>query len=372
MKQEVAVVIPYYHNDLSITEQISYEQCKKVLHNFPIIFVIPDGFQIVLRDFPEIWHIVEVPSQWMSDVESYNQMMLDRNFYQLFQQYKFILIHQLDAYVFSDRLLEFCRYEYDYIGAPWIEGKFEMELADRGILYVGNGGFSLRKVDSCLRQLDMENLNQIRYNEDVFWASRMGDFKLAPREIAWQFSFERPVKALYRLNGEQLPFGCHAWMKYDLDFFKPYIAKDGYTNIWSVHREPQWDSTNEYIDRRYLTAPKNVIWESILKSCEIVPRTIWIYGAGNYGLLCGYLLRKFSDCNIVYADNNEEKWGKDIWEFPIMPPTEIKHTAETLVIVAMKNTETVIGELLNCGYVRGVDLLEFSALVCAINNSMMR
>jgi hypothetical protein len=371
MKQEVAVIIPYYRNDLSITEQISYEQCKKVLHKFPIIFVVPESFQMVMEKLPKKWDIVEVPSQWMSSVEAYNQMMLNSSFYQLFQQYRFILIYQLDAYVFSDRLLEFCGYEYDYIGAPWIEGKFEMDLADRGILYVGNGGFSLRRVDSCLRQLEKENLGQVNYNEDVFWASRTEDFKIAPKEIAWQFSFERPVKALYRLNGEQLPFGCHAWMKYDLEFFKPYIAKDGHASVWNVYHEPQWDLINAYIDQRYLTASKDMIWRSILKNCEIVPRNIWIYGAGNYGLLCGYLLHNLKDCRVVYADQNKERWDKSIWKIPIMSPTEIKHTGETLVIVAMKYAEAVIGELLEVGYMRGVDLMEFTALMCTINSSLM-
>ncbi len=371
MKQEAAVVIPYYHNDLSITEQISYEQCKKVLHNFPMIFVIPEGLRIVLEEFPEKWDVAEVPSSWMSDVEAYNQMMLNRSFYQLFQSYQFILIYQLDAYVFSDRLLEFCRYGYDYIGAPWIEGKFEAELADKGILYVGNGGFSLRKVDSFLRELDKANIEPIRYNEDVFWASRSGDFKAAPREIAWQFSFERPVRDLYRMNGGQLPFGCHAWMKYDLDFFKPYIAKDGHTDVWNVHYEPQGDLTNEYMEKRYLTASKEVVWKSLLDSCKIVPRTIWIYGTGNYGSLCGYLFRHFEDRRIFYADSNEEKWGKSIWGIPVMQPAKIKHTEETLVITAMKYAETIIEELSKGGYQRGIDLLEFSVLVSAINDSMM-
>lgn len=371
MKQEAAVIIPYYHNDLSITEQISYEQCKKVLHNFPIIFVIPKGFRIDLKEFPEKWDIVEVPSWWMSDVEAYNQMMLNRSFYLLFQQYQFILIYQLDAYVFSDRLLEFCQYGYDYIGAPWIEGKFEIGLADRGILYVGNGGFSLRRVDSCLRELEKEEPEQIKYNEDVFWASRNGDFRTAPIEIAWQFSFERPVKDLCRLNGGQLPFGCHAWMKYDLDFFKPYIAKDGHANVWNVHHEPQWDSVNEYMENRYLTASKSVIWKSLLNNCKIVPQTIWIYGAGNYGTLCGYLLRHFKDCRIVYADSNEGKWGKFIWGIPVLQPAEIKHTEETLVIVAMKYAEAVIGELLEDGFRYGVDVLKFSVLVSDINDALM-
>lgn len=371
MVQEVAVVIPYYHNDLSITERISYEQCRKVLHNFPIMFVVPDGFEIsAIEKFPEKWGVVEVPPQWLSSVGAYNQMMLNRKFYEAFQQYEYILIYQLDAYVFSNRLLEFCSYGYDYIGAPWIEGKFEPKLADRGIFYVGNGGFSLRKVDACLQQLCGIMPEQIECNEDVFWASRENSFNIAPKEIAWQFAFERPVQTLYKLNGEEMPFGCHAWMKYDFEFFRPYMLKDGYSDIVDVRCSRQRDLTSEYIDQRYLTAARDIVWKSILENCGIIPSTIWIYGAGQYGSLCGYLLHDFDNCRISCADRDEKKWGKTIWGIPVMTPDEIDHVDGSLVIVAMKSVDSVIKKLLDCGFSQGTDLLDFQTLVHAINRKM--
>lgn len=370
MNWEVAVVIPYYHNDLSITELISYEQCIKVLSDFPIVFVIPEGLEISPDKFPEKWDIVKMPSKWMGSVEAYNQMMLSREFYEAFQQYKYILIYQLDAYVFSNRLIEFCNYGYDYIGAPWIEGKFDWELRDKGVLYVGNGGFSLRKVDSCLRQLDGKIPEQIGYNEDLFWASREDSFRVAPKEIAWQFAFERPVKTLYQLNGEQLPFGCHAWMKYDLDFFRPYIARDGYWEVRDLEIPYYWDQLNEYTDQRYLTASKEIIWKSILEGCNITPQSIWIYGAGKYGIQCGYLLSQFKNCTIVYKDRDKTKWGKVIWGIPVVEVGKLKHQEGILIIVAMMHTEEVIKELIDSGYICGTDLLEFRTLLQIINKNM--
>lgn len=372
MVQEAAVVIPYYHNDLDITERISYEQCIKVLRDYPIVFVIPKGFEIVLDKFPEKWEIVEMPPEWMVSIEAYNQMMLSREFYMAFQQYKYILIYQLDAYVFSDRLLEFCEYGYDYIGAPWIEGKFDFELADRGILYVGNGGFSLRKVNSCLHQLNETDPKQIKWNEDLFWASRGQEFKVAPKEIAWQFAFERPVRVLYRLNGEQLPFGCHAWMKYDLDFFRPYIAEDGHPEVQTLTVDFDWDQTNEYIDQRYLLASKKLIRKSILETCKINPRSIWIYGAGKYGSLCGYLLHGLDNYEITFRDRDESKWGKHIWGAPVMKPGELEHQDKTLVIVAMSHAEAVTKEFIDRGYACGIDLINFKALIETINRNMQK
>ena len=38
--------------------------------------------------------------------------------YSRFEKYEYMLIYQLDAFVFSDRLMEFVEAGYDYIGAP--------------------------------------------------------------------------------------------------------------------------------------------------------------------------------------------------------------------------------------------------------------
>jgi hypothetical protein len=47
--------------------------------------------------------------------------MLSIDFYKRFRDYKFILIYQLDAYVFRDELEYWCEQDYDFIGAPLIE-----------------------------------------------------------------------------------------------------------------------------------------------------------------------------------------------------------------------------------------------------------
>ncbi len=65
--------------------------------------------------------------------------MLSPTFYDAFQAYRYVLIYQLDALVFSDRLTEWCEMDWDYVGAPWLK------CADSpwvGASRVGNGGFS--------------------------------------------------------------------------------------------------------------------------------------------------------------------------------------------------------------------------------------
>ena len=120
--KKVAVVIPYYHSVLTELEKVSYLQCLKKLSNHPIILLVPDDMPE--SEFPRERKVLfeKVPASWLKSLETYNQMMVNENFYLRFCDFEYILIYQLDAFVFSDRLYEFCEYGYDYIGAPLIYG----------------------------------------------------------------------------------------------------------------------------------------------------------------------------------------------------------------------------------------------------------
>jgi hypothetical protein len=69
-------------------------------------------------------------------------------------------------------------------------------------------------------------------NEDVFWSyfaqKTLSDFKTAPIEEAVKFAFEMNPSDMFKMNGNKLPFGCHAWWKYDINFWKPFIESFGY------------------------------------------------------------------------------------------------------------------------------------------------
>ena len=63
-------------------------------------------------------------------------------------------------------------------------------------------------------------------NEDVFWSLWVPSFfsYLKPADIntATKFSFEASPELIYQ-NVNCLPMGCHAWEKYNPDFWKKYI-----------------------------------------------------------------------------------------------------------------------------------------------------
>ena len=64
-------------------------------------------------------------------------------------------------------------------------------------------------------------------NEDRFWSERAvrfdPDFKVAPFDLSFKFAFECEPRMCFEKNDHQLPFGCHAWPRYDRAFWEPYL-----------------------------------------------------------------------------------------------------------------------------------------------------
>ena len=120
--KEIAIVIPQYKSDLNGYEMIALQQASKVFSNYAIIAVIPED--LVLPYDCYFTQIERFENFYFDSVSSYNRLMLTPFFYQRFKQYEYILIYQLDAFVFMDKLPYFCRLGYDYVGAPWLYGIF--------------------------------------------------------------------------------------------------------------------------------------------------------------------------------------------------------------------------------------------------------
>ena len=268
----VTVVIPVYKADLNEQEKISLEQCCKVLKNYSLVLVCPKQLDTI--EYENLFNIHSITFHkeffeaiYFKDIPGYNRLLLSKHFYERFVTSNYILIYQLDAYVFRDELKIWCEKAYDYIGAPLV-GLYEEKVYHSAMtLRVGNGGFSLRRVQAYLDFFNADknvfNIKQIvkrisfwkkpytrifvlilmffgwrnkpkslalrwQYNEDDFWSgvldnSRYKLDKPQPEE-ALAFAFERFPSNMYQLS-PKLPFGCHAWEKYEFDeFWVEYIV----------------------------------------------------------------------------------------------------------------------------------------------------
>lgn len=258
-KQDVVIVMPFHKSVPNDYERISFINNTSQLTNYPIHLLLPKGADT--KHFLNLVSNINITFFERKYFDTYpgsNLLWIDSKIYDYFREYKFILKCEFDAFVFRDELKKWLVYDYDYIGAPWIGGE-QSKIFDyvthskykvlkklkcylsRNILQkqmiVGNGGFSLRKVSTFryLSKIIPFIMPEVRVNippEDLVWsffvASYFPFFKIPDAELAMKFSNELEPKKCYELNGNVLPFGCHAWWKYDVEFWKPFIEDRGY------------------------------------------------------------------------------------------------------------------------------------------------
>ena len=116
----VCIIIPIYQEKLSKTEEISLAQSIRILGSHPIVIIKPKSLNIshLQQQYPQI-SFENFDDTYFKGTLSYNRLMLSEEFYSRFLAYEYMLIYQLDAFVFRDELEYWCAKGYDYIGAPW-------------------------------------------------------------------------------------------------------------------------------------------------------------------------------------------------------------------------------------------------------------
>ncbi len=261
--KKVAIVIPTHKSNLSSDDLLSIRHLKKYLSSYDCYFAIPDDINAKNFKFMKA-KFERFDKNYFASWRGYNELLLQQEFYKRFENYDYILIYQLDVLVFSDQLKFWCNENYDYIAPPWFRPVIGWLSHKKGYPPSGgNGGFSLRKVKSALEVLEKVNfkikresdnpwiqklwfiqailtgqsrklwLNAPSYNypfaEDGFWSLEapkyMKSYKVANFKDALKFGFERYPEKCFKLNNSQLPFGVHAWKKYNEKFWKPFILK---------------------------------------------------------------------------------------------------------------------------------------------------
>ena len=275
------VVIPVYQASLTPMEKASLCNACRSFSALSVRIVSPNGLTLLddldkesreaiagVSDFS----IIHFQSHFFCSVQNYNRLMTTSLFYASFREWDYILLAQLDSWVFSPDIETWMAQRYSFVGAPWrllLELPLGPEWATEA---VGNGGFSLRRVADFLSVLDSvrfrmwpvltlqelflahrpfvpvssgvrlanvaKSLNRLRLvvlralgwrnsllfyvqsgmNEDIVFGLLVGRvfrFWAVPRpEIAAHFALDADPAYFYHhyLRGE-LPLGCHAWEK---------------------------------------------------------------------------------------------------------------------------------------------------------------
>ncbi len=377
----VAIVIPVYTQTLDEKERISLLQMVKIFTGYDLVFVMPEGLQPAFLDsFPDAHIKCEYFDESnFSSGYSYNKLMLSYSFYSRFSSYEYILISQLDVFVFEDRLNEFCSLGYDYIGAPWLEGYFYYTDKRHTMWYVGNGGFSLRRVQSFLRLLQdrQDAMLQVWENEDVIFSAQSGvDFKAAPIDAALRFAFERQVHKCFLRNNETIPFACHGWWKYDLGFIRGWVEGCGY----AVPEEWVTDGNLDTILAREIEdkAADNRSLKRLFEDDGIlnILSHLWgndtayiIWGAGRYGQA---ILKYLTETGIpVYGvcDSEPRMAGTRMGTYVIQSPDDIYKKNDVInsgnvkTLVTIKNDKELDGFFGGLGMVSRKDYISFNEMM---------
>lgn len=274
MKQPVVIVVPIISTSVDGDELTSLQQCLRILNHRDIYYLCSEEldtsfYEKLNKEYGVTFHKTTFRKECFSSVGAYNQLCFSPDFYQSFSDYEYMLIYQLDAYIFDDKLDYWCNLEYDYIGAPWL-CPWSNEVENLDHWEVGNGGFSLRRTEKFIDILNnkkklfkplkgyfrlcYENHQRLKRNpllrlwylfraacgyhntlnyyincnsqEDKAYAQCQynGLLRIPTAYKALEFSFDMRPATCYKMNGEHLPMGCHMWFKYNNEeFWYPII-----------------------------------------------------------------------------------------------------------------------------------------------------
>ena len=273
--KKVCVTIPVYKPHPDKDEILSFKQCLSVLVKYDIsIFTMESldlsEYQKIADSLSLKLDVKYFADQFFSSIHGYNKLVRSLAFYESYSDYEYILIYQLDAWVFSDQLTEWCDKGYDYIGAPWCKENAPPSETNP-FVRSGNGGFSLRRTGYFINILSSNKklftpagikqkierlktnprsikrfarflgyktgfLNHIRAInnsarlEDWFWIENFANtdtyfpLRIPEPEISMYFAFEQWASYLFEKTSHTLPFGTHAYKKYEYEtFWKNHI-----------------------------------------------------------------------------------------------------------------------------------------------------
>lgn len=253
MHKRLAIIIPVYKDVIDKFEQASLQKCCLTLDKYEIFLVTHDA--VILKEYLEICPKAKVKyfnKKYFNNIEGYNKLMLNLNFYKAFLNFEYIMIYQLDALILKNDIEEWLDKEYDYIGAPW-KSITSSGICDN-LTQSGNGGLSLRKVKSFVSVLRTFNtiytfsyllnraistkkpiqvlkavlyflfsnnfyyrLNNFDKNEDLFWGiivpRKVKTFKIPNPKVAANFSIDTDVQYWLSMIQPKLPTGIHAFNK---------------------------------------------------------------------------------------------------------------------------------------------------------------
>lgn len=217
MNTRLAVVIPTHKELLDAYEERAIDICVKKLTNIDKFIVFPKSRVLNVDYYDKKWpgcFKYVFNEIWSKEFVDYSNMFLSPKFYEGFEEYDYILIYHTDSVMLGNvvELFDFIDKGYDYYGAP-LTAVFpngievsRCSMPERLIdfckkkvglmspLYVGNGGFCLRKIDTTINVLYKYQSKIRRWFPDVYddivlsWLAQYDkEYRTCTNEMAQRF-----------------------------------------------------------------------------------------------------------------------------------------------------------------------------------------
>ncbi|MBO6304221.1 MAG: hypothetical protein J6M62_03950 [Selenomonadaceae bacterium] len=376
----VVIVVPVYKKELSASEKISLDRLYKTLGKYPIVFVAPAKLSDYLKCKGYV--VESFHDEFFKDILSYSKMLLTPDFYRRFSTYEYMLIHQLDAFVFSDQLIKWCDKGYDFIGAPmpriWWPNLTK---------HPWNGGLSLRKVSSFIQVTKIREeifsisgrKSEFERYEDAFFSycgeHKNIDFSVPTFNEGKLFSLQANIGHCYsKLKIQNLPFACHGWNKpHYFPFWRKYIeyfsgqldaveAEVNNSQGWSYDEQRRKFIDCYYLMPRIMRNNPSEAYDVFARLYQIDAKyVLWGYGfwgrdAVDFFRYIGVKLKIIFD---IKANNNDTVDG-----IPKMIPdlNLIKSSGYKVIIATDKYEKEIASQLIAIGMKKDIDYCDFITL----------
>ena len=240
------IVVPAYKEHLDTMSTIALQSLADRTNLYEHTYlVVPEGLNV--DEYQKIFKnikILEFNKAYFINIYTYTQLCLSYDVYATFAKYDYMLLYQLDCYLFRDEIQQFVNMGYDYIGAPIFSIKAGWKTCKKNQPAIGNGGLSLRKINKFMELTNPDGKFRRTYMlsqkiissvivEDIYFCDtlpRLYNVKLyrPSIDIVLQFSWDQSVEyidaLLHNANLFKIPMGAHAINK-SVDYWKQYIPE---------------------------------------------------------------------------------------------------------------------------------------------------
>lgn len=155
----LAVLVPTHLEQLDENLSTTLLHNAKQVKGYKLEIILPescsaDWYLDFFRENSIKGSVRLVSNDYFGSPAAVNKMGTDAAFYMMYEDYDYILICHLDAWIFSNQLNYWMNKGYDFIGAPlFLPEDPNTHFLSRMAPFGSNGGLSLRRVFSCIQVL---------------------------------------------------------------------------------------------------------------------------------------------------------------------------------------------------------------------------